>query len=98
MLTLLLLNAIISLIFKVNFIDVSIPVGLLGIVLTASNGGTSKFVSNSVRMDAQSTTGLKIEEEKKVPILAISGFFYTSIVYSIISFIITFYHYREYFI
>ncbi|KZE69282.1 hypothetical protein AWM68_03165 [Fictibacillus phosphorivorans] len=79
-----------------SFIDLSLFVGLcvaLGIRFFTSSGGLS---SNAVRVQVQSMTGIKVEEEKETfkPTFA----YYTAIVYTLISLISIIIYYKDYFI
>ncbi len=81
---------------KWSFIDFSLFVGLvfvLGIRFFTSSGGIS---SNMVRVQVQSMTGIKVEEEKETfkPTYA----YYTAIVYTLISLISIIIYYKDYFI
>lgn len=82
--------------FRWSFIDLSLFVGLvfvLGIRFFTSSGGMS---SNMVRVQVQSMTGIKVEEEKETfkPTYA----YYTAILYTIISLFSIIIYYKDYFI
>lgn len=92
----LVINYVAASMFNWSYIDLSLFVGLcftLGIRFFTSSGGLS---SNAVRVQVQSMTGIKVEEEKETfrPTFA----YYTAIMYTLISLISIIIYYKEYFI
>ncbi len=79
-----------------TFLDASIFSGILsaGIIhFFTSSGG---FTSNQLRLIVQAQTGYKMNEERVT--INPSYAFYTAIVYTIVSLVVTFVYYKEYFI
>ncbi|WP_163103479.1 hypothetical protein [Peribacillus alkalitolerans] len=86
---LLALNFGIALYFHFNFFDISIPVGLLGILLTAPNNPLTDFFNTEPYFYS--------EEPERGPkfgrMAAISA-----ITYCLLAFVTTFFYYKDYFI
>ncbi|WP_164669615.1 hypothetical protein [Virgibacillus doumboii] len=92
----LLINWGVAALFNVEFIDFAFISGLGVAVIIwffTSSGG---FISNSIRMQTQAQTGIKMEEEKRSFNPSVT--FYTAVVYTIIAAVVTFIYYKDYFI
>jgi hypothetical protein len=89
-------NAVIAFLFKQSFIDVAFPVGLLIAIILKFFTSSGGFISDSIRLNLQSQTGLKVEREEKKfePKVA----FYTAVFYTIISLIASIMVYKDYFL
>lgn len=86
----------ISLVFDFNFIDATIPVGLISIIIFYFSNSTGGYLSDILNVSVQGETGIKIDKEKArfYPSFA----FFASIVYFIGAIIATIIYYKEYFI
>lgn len=91
--------------FTVNFfttflgfhlIDTAFITGLFSTAIIYYFSSTGGFTSNHLRLQIQSQTGIKMDEEKRNFYPSIV--FYTALSYTVISLIITFIFYKEYFL
>ncbi|MDF2946461.1 MAG: hypothetical protein K0S51_1140 [Bacillales bacterium] len=89
------LNKFLSEFFEVKFVDLSVFVGVIGVAviyLFTSSGG---YFSNNLNLQTQASTGIKMVEEQRS--FAVSMAFYASVIYFLVSLIVTFFVYRSYF-
>jgi hypothetical protein len=89
-------NYLCALVTNTAFIELSAIIGLISALIIKFLTTSGGFSSNAVRLQLQSQTGMKVDEDKKKfrPSLP----FYTAIVYTLIAIIVTFVHYKDYFI
>ncbi|MBT2570019.1 hypothetical protein [Planococcus sp. ISL-110] len=90
-------NWLISSTFNMNFVDVSIPFGVVcaGLALLSFKGGTSPYTRQS-DMETRGETGIRMPLKNKA---AFTSFvFFGSLTYFIFALVMTFVFYREYFI
>jgi hypothetical protein len=86
----------VSLFFNADFIEYSFFVGLACVILIKFFNSSGGFTTNLTRLNIQSYTGIKMDEEK--PLFTPSIAFYIAIIYTIISLIVTFIYYKNYFV
>ena len=90
-------NLLVSKIAGTHFVDFSFGVGLLISVIisffTSSGGFTSKYADTTMQAN---TVNWKMKNEKYK--LQPSTALYTSVAYTVLSIVITFYYYKDYFI
>ncbi|MBA2870271.1 hypothetical protein HNQ85_000529 [Anoxybacillus calidus] len=84
----------VSLFFNADFIEYSFFIGLAFVIKFFNSSGG--FTTNLTRLNIQSYTGIKMDEEK--PLFTPSIVFYIAIIYTIISLIVTFIYYKNYFV
>lgn len=90
------MNYVLANVFGWNFIDLSLFVGLAFALIIRFFTSTGGLSSNMVRVQVQSMTGIKVEEEKETfkPTYA----FYTAIFYTVAALIGILIYYKDYFI
>lgn len=89
-------NWLISSIFNLNFIDLSIPFGVVCVCLAHSfTGGTSTF-TRQVDMQTRGETGIRMPIMNQAA--RISFVFFGSLAYFLFALLMTLFFYREYFI
>jgi hypothetical protein len=93
---LLLLNYSFVFIFNTKFIDYSFVVGIIGAVTIKFFNSSGSFTGRHMDMRLRGTTGIKqeIQEKKFTPTIG----FYTAIGYTVVSAIVLFFYYKDYFI
>ncbi len=89
-------NWLISSIFNLTFIDVSIPYGIVCVGMAHSfTGGTSAF-NRQADMQTRGETGIRMPFMNKAS--RTSFVFFGSLTYFLFALVMTFFFYREYFI
>lgn len=90
------INWLISSLFNLNFIDVSIPLAVVCVGFAHSfTGGTSPYMRQS-DMETRGETGIRMPFLNKAA--RTSFVFFGSLAYFLFALIMTFFFYREYFI
>ncbi|RLQ92730.1 hypothetical protein [Planomicrobium sp. Y74] len=90
------LNSLISILFDLNFGDVSIPLGVVCVGFAHSfTGGTSPYMRQS-DMETRGETGIRMPFMNKAA--RTSFIFFGSLAYFLFALILTLFFYREYFI
>ena len=74
--------------FQTNIVDLTFPVGILGILITAQNNPMTDLFNSQTYMEVEGKRRAKLG---KIPILA-------SVAYTLFAIIITFFYYKSYFI
>ncbi|MGF6947725.1 hypothetical protein QF028_000218 [Neobacillus sp. B4I6] len=77
-----------ALLFHANIIDLTFPVGMLGILVTAPNNPMTDLFNSQTYMEIEGKRHIKFG---KIPI-------YASIAYTLFAIIITFFYYKSYFL
>ncbi|MBT2728112.1 hypothetical protein J7E63_14315 [Bacillus sp. ISL-75] len=85
---LMILNFGAAFLFHANIIDLTFPIGILGILITAPNNRMSDFFNSQTYMEVEEKRGKKFG---RIPI-------YATVIYTIFAVIITFFYYKSYFI
>ncbi|MBT2701205.1 hypothetical protein J7E79_28400 [Bacillus sp. ISL-40] len=85
---LMILNFGAAFLFHANIIDLTFPVGILGILMTAPNNRMTDFSNSQTYMEVEGKRGAKFG---RIPI-------YASVIYTLFAVIITFFYYKSYFI
>ncbi|MBB6455326.1 hypothetical protein HNQ94_003826 [Salirhabdus euzebyi] len=77
------------------FIDFAFLIGILGMIVIRFFNSAGGYTSKSMDMSIQGRTGIKMEQNdrKFEPNIA----FYTAMAYTILTGIVTFIHYKDYF-
>lgn len=85
-----------SYIFSLGFFDLSILIGVVGVIIIKFFNSSGGVVSDTISMMNQSTTGVKQEmaEKKFQPTVA----FYVAIAYLVVAIVGSFIYYSDYFI
>lgn len=92
----LLINWGIAFFLNAEFIEYSFLTGIGIVALVKFFNSSGGIGSNSVRLETQAQTGIKINEKKKE--FNPSAVFFTAVTYTIIALIITVFYYKDYFI
>ncbi|MBT2744178.1 hypothetical protein [Bacillus sp. ISL-77] len=74
--------------FQANIVDLTFPVGILGILITAPNNPMTDLFNSQTYMEVEGKRGAKFG---RIPIFA-------SVAYTLFAIIITFFYYKSYFI
>jgi hypothetical protein len=74
--------------FHANIVDLTFPVGILGILITVQNNPMTDLFNSQTYMEVEGKRGAKFG---RIPILA-------SVAYTLFAIIITFFYYKSYFI
>jgi amino acid transporter len=82
------INMVAAYFFQMNVIDLALPVGILGILVTAPNNPLTDFFNSKPFMEPEEARYAKLG---KVPI-------YASIAYTLYSIIFIFIYYKSYFV
>ena len=93
-LVLLALSFVFTYLTNTKFIDYSFLVGMIASIIIWFSNSKGGFTSRLTDMTVQGTTGIKMEGQKFEfkPNIA----FFTSLSYTIITFVVMLYHYRSY--
>ncbi|HEY9576972.1 MAG TPA: hypothetical protein VIR64_04805 [Pseudobacillus sp.] len=84
-----------TLLIEGNFFDYSFIIGLIGVVLIKFFNSSGGFTSDNLDMHLQSQTGIKQDRQLKSFDPPIS--FYAAILYTVVSFSLMLFYYRQYF-
>jgi hypothetical protein len=74
--------------FQADIVDLTFPVGILGILVTAPNNPMTDLFNSKTYMEVEGKRGAKFG---RIPILA-------SVTYTLCAIIVTFFYYKSYFI
>jgi hypothetical protein len=94
--TIIFINWRLTILLNAAFMDYAFITGIGAVTIIWFFNSTGGTTSNSIRLQTQSQTGIKVDEEKKA--FNPSVVFFSSVIYTAIALIATVFYYKDYFI